>query len=398
MVKETKYYDYLGVSVDASESQIKSAYRKKALKCHPDKVGNLSEDQKKKKEEEFKKLTNIYQVLCDPEKKKLYDAHGEKGLEGQQFDPSAHAEMFEELFGKGFGGFSGFPGFGGMFGGRGGEKKEFEIKPVIVKIRLNLKECYTGGLKEIEIRRFDLKDINCDINDLKCKDCDGIGVKTVVRQIGPGMITQQQIQCPSCKGDGIDQSKVRYYTIKEKINIPKGVHGGLNFEVTDKGNQIPGGGRSKLIIQVEEINNNTVINNVKYSRGGMMRKPENLEIDLILNPWEAICGCEKEITFLDGKTKKIKIPENSFNTKVLCKSLGMPKLNNQNENGDLEINVSIKTKTFSEQDKKIIWKTFTGKDYPKPDPDCYDCLKIDSSKNDSDNEQPGDGPPECVHQ
>lgn len=188
MVKDTKLYDVLGVSPDANESQIKKAYRKAALKFHPDK--NPSEEASEK----FKEITAAYEVLSDETKRTQYDEFGEDGPGmGGGMDPN---DIFSQFFGGG----------GGMFGGQGrpqGPKKGKDVKHVLT---VSLQDLYKGKTSKLALNKTvlcaDCKGKGGSPDAVKtCSDCHGQGVTFVTRQMGP-VIQRFQSVCPSCNGDG----------------------------------------------------------------------------------------------------------------------------------------------------------------------------------------------------
>ena len=196
MVFETKFYDILGVSPTASEAELKKAYRKMALKYHPDKNPDAGD--------KFKEISQAYEVLSDAKKRSIYDEGGEQAIkEGQ---------------GRGGGGFSSpmdifnmfFGGGGGP--GMGGSHRSSKSKPIVHKLGVTLEELYNGKTRKLAVSR-DLKCEGCDgkggSNVLKCDVCRGTGVRVMMKQLGPGMIQQIQSPCSDCgaQGEKIDPAK-----------------------------------------------------------------------------------------------------------------------------------------------------------------------------------------------
>ncbi|KAG9341260.1 hypothetical protein JZ751_019701 [Albula glossodonta] len=185
MVRETGYYDLLGVKPKATLDEIKKAYRKLALKYHPDK--NPSEGEK------FKLISQAYEVLSDPKKRDLYDHGGEQAIkEG----------------GMGGGDFSSpMDIFNMFFGGGGRMQRERRGKNVVHQLGVTLEEMYSGATRKLGLQ----KNVICEKCDgyggkkgalEKCSNCKGRGVQIQVQQIGPGMIQQIQSMCPDCQGQG----------------------------------------------------------------------------------------------------------------------------------------------------------------------------------------------------
>lgn len=193
MAEKRDYYEVLGVAKTASTDEIKSAFKKLALKWHPDRWVSGTDAEKKTAEENFKEASEAYEVLSDPDKRAKYDQFGFNGPSGgfgggaggfSGFDIN---DILKDLFGAGFdfggngGGFGGFSGFGG-FGGRGGSQQRVQRgRDIRTRVRLTLEEIAKGVTKEISIERYE-----------QCPDCGGKGTKN-----------ESDIQtCPVCHGSG----------------------------------------------------------------------------------------------------------------------------------------------------------------------------------------------------
>merc|ERR550532_3704734 len=173
-VDTTAFYKTLEVDKGASEPDIKKAYRKLAVKTHPDKGGDP---------EKFKEVTRAYEVLSDPEKKAKYDKHGEEGLDGD--GPGDATDIFEAFFGG-----------GGRRGGGGGRRKK--TKEVVQPLKVTLEQLYNGQTKKMAITR---QVIDKKKGVQECPQCDGRGVRVQVVRMGP-MIQQMQSACSACDGKG----------------------------------------------------------------------------------------------------------------------------------------------------------------------------------------------------
>ena len=201
-VDTQEYYDLLGVDKSASGSEIKKAFRKLALKHHPDRGGDA---------DHFKKLTEANDVLTDDEKRQLYDKYGKKGVEqgGGGGGGGGRGDIFDM-----FGG-------GGRRGG-GGPKKG---KDMVHALQVSLEDCYNSKVRKLAITR----DALCEACDGRggaegcektCSGCDGHGVVMKVRQLGPGMIQQIQAHCDECAGKGkMINPKLRCKTCKGKKTV-----------------------------------------------------------------------------------------------------------------------------------------------------------------------------------
>lgn len=244
------YYELLEVSKSASKSEIKKAYRKMAMKYHPDKNPGDAEA-----EEMFKAVNEAYQVLSDDEKKSIYDRYGKQGLEGHGqgggfsggFDDLS--SVFEEMFGSAFGG-----------GGRRSQRKTYNYNlDIAVEVNLEFNEAVFGCNKEVE---YTYK--------TACKSCNGTGAKNGKLSTCPTCNGQGQIHsrqgfmtfaqtCPTCQGSGQavtesckSCSGKGYDEVKDtfKVDIPEGVNDGMRIRVSNKGNIAPDGSRGDLYLQV----------------------------------------------------------------------------------------------------------------------------------------------------
>jgi len=193
MVRETKFYDLLGVVPEASQEEIKAGYRKMALKYHPDRNPNAGE--------KFKEVCTAYECLSDGRKKQLYDEHGEEIF--KRFGPDGDIPTGPQAF------WDFFPG-AGMRPGRSqwGDMRQRKGEDFVHVMRVSLEDFYNGRTTKLGYRKSILcagcGGLGCyKASSLRtCKDCQGTGVKLTLRQLGPGMIQQLQSQCPHCVGEG----------------------------------------------------------------------------------------------------------------------------------------------------------------------------------------------------
>lgn len=231
-VDNTKLYEVLGLSKDASPADIKKAFRKAAMTHHPDKGGDV---------EKFKEVNKAYEVLSDPEKKELYDEGGEEALEGGG-GGGMPADIFE-MFGMG--------GMGGGGGGRRQRKRRGD--DVIFPLKVTLEDLYNGCVKKLRLT----KNVLCKPckgkggkSVVQCRECKGQGIKLVIRQVGPGMIQQMQQPCGACQGQGStvpekDRCKKckGNKTVKEKktleVHIMKGMSHGQKMTFEKEADEAP---------------------------------------------------------------------------------------------------------------------------------------------------------------
>jgi molecular chaperone DnaJ len=252
------YYEVLNVSNSASEADIKKAYRKLAIKYHPDKnPGN------KEAESKFKEAAEAYEILSNAQKRQQYDQFGHDAFSGQGFGGGGGMSMddifshFGDIFGSSFGG-----GFG-----RGGGNRVRKGSNLRVKIKLTLEDIVNGVEKKIKVNKLVAAE---GVEFTDCGSCRGTGQVTRVTNTILGAM-QTSSTCPNCKGsgqiiskrpNGVDASGLEKKETVIKIDIPAGVEGGMQLNVQGKGNDAPGGGiTGDLIVLIEEIEHDHLIRN-----------------------------------------------------------------------------------------------------------------------------------------
>lgn len=360
------YYEVLGVERNASEDEIKKAYRKIAIKYHPDRnPGN------KEAEEKFKEAAEAYDVLHDPQKRQKYDQFGFEGLSDNGFSGGGMGmdDIFT-MFGNIFGGRAGFGG-----GQRARQPQRYRGNDLRLKVRLSLVDVMTGVTKKFKVR----KDIACShchgtgaeagSSSEVCQTCHGSGVVTHTTQSFFGMVQTQGV-CPTCQGEGrVIKNKCHHCggTGVEKgeevveINIPAGVAEGMVVTVPGKGNAgMRGGVNGDIQVFIEEEPNETFV-----------RDGNNVVYNLLLDFPTAALGGDVEIPTIDGKKLKVKIENGTQPGKTLrLKNKGLPAVQGYGYGvGDLIVNISVYVpKVLSREEKEAICR-FKESDNFKGDSD-----------------------------
>lgn len=328
MVKETGYYDLLGVKPTATADELKKAYRKLALKYHPDKNPNEGE--------KFKAISQAYEVLSDQKKRDIYDRGGEQAIKEGGADRDFHSPM--DIFDM----------FFGMGGGRD-RRGPAKGKDVVHPLKVSLEDLYNGAVRKLALQK-NVVCPKCEGRGGKkgavenCGNCRGTGMQVRIQQLGPGMVQQIQTVCSECQGQGEriaakDRCKncngkktTRERKILE-VHIDKGMKDGQQIRFTGEGDQEPGLEPGDIVIVLDEKEHPV------FTRHGIdlaMR----MELELV----EALCGCQRTIETLDKRMLVIHtLPgEVIKNGEVKCVlSEGMPTYKNPFEKGRLIIQFSV---------------------------------------------------------
>ena len=365
------YYEVLGVEKSASADEIKKAYRKMAIKYHPDK--NPGD---KEAEEKFKEAAEAYDVLSNPDKKSRYDQFGHAGMGGAAgggfnaggFSMEDIFSQFGDIFGGGFG------GFGGFGGGRSRGPRVQKGSDIRIRVKLSLKEIVHGVEKKVRINKM----VQCpECNgkgaaseaDIKtCETCHGSGVVAKVVQTMFGHMQSQSV-CPTCNGEGkviakpckkCSGSGLVKDSEEISFKIPAGVAQGMQLTVQGKGNAAKSGGiNGDLLVLIEE-----------EADKELQRDGNDLIYSLFVSVPDAILGTTAEVPSVDGKLR-IKIEPGTQSGKILrLRGKGVPDINGYGS-GDLLVYVQVWIpKSTSAEERAQLEKMRSSANFsPKPTSD-----------------------------
>ncbi len=354
MAEKRDYYEVLGVAKTATADEIKMAYRKAAMKWHPDRWVEGTEAEKKTAEEKFKEASEAYSVLSDPDKKAKYDQFGFAGVDSQGAPDFSGGfgnleVILRDLFGGSFGGFGGFGGFGSGFGTGGSTRTQTRVykgRDIRTRVRLTLEEIAKGVEKEITIER-----------NRPCPDCGGKGtknssdVKTCPTCKGAGQVqhvtsslfgrTMTYSTCPQCGGEGKvitnpcrtcgGTGLVRRKEIV-KVKIPAGVEDGMQLTIRGEGHAAPHNGvNGDLLVIIEEV-----------AHSNLKRNGNNLFYSTVISVTDAILGTEIAVPCLDGSYKVKVDPGTQSGAVIKLRGKGLPAVSGYGSGtGDLYVKILV---------------------------------------------------------
>ncbi len=354
------YYEILGVGKNATSTEIKKAYRKKAVQNHPDK--NPGD---KAAEERFKEAAEAYEILSNTDKKACYDQYGHAafenggaggagGFSGMNMDDIF--SQFGDIFGGHFGG-GGFSGFGG-----GSQQARVKGSNLRIRVKLELKDILNGVAKKVKVKRLVKAE---GVTYKTCGTCNGQGSVTRISNTILGRM-QTAATCPTCKGagksvdnrpKGSDSNGMVQKEETVEIEIPPGVTDGVQLKVSGKGNEAPGNGIPGDI--------HVVIQEIPHEK--LKREGNNLHYDMYISFPDAALGTNKDIDTLTGKVR-IKIEEGTQSGKILrLRGKGLESLERYGK-GDLLVHINVWTpKKLSKEQKEFFQKSIDDDNFkPKP--------------------------------
>jgi len=353
------YYEVLGIGKSASAGEIKKAYRKMAIKFHPDKNPDDTAA-----EEKFKEAAEAYEILSDADKKARFDqyghaafengGHGGGGFGGGGMNMDDIFSQFGDIFGGGFGG-----------GGFGGRSRRTRVKGsnMRIRVKLTLEEIAKGVEKKVKVRRKVQAD---GVRYTTCSTCNGSGQVMRVTNTILGRM-QTAATCSTCQGAGQsisskpNGSDANGLVVKEEtvsIQIPAGVTEGVQLKVAGKGNEAPGehAVSGDLLVLIEEIQHET-----------LKREGTNIHYDLYIDFSEAVLGVSKEVEIVTGKVK-IKIEAGTQSGKILrLKGKGLPSIERYG-NGDFLIHINVWTPQELSKEQREFFNKMQGDENFAPNP------------------------------
>lgn len=372
MANKRDYYEVLGVSKNATDDELKKAYRKMAIKYHPDK--NPGD---KEAEEKFKEVAEAYDVLSDKQKRARYDQFGFAGVGSSAAGGGAGGfgggmsmedifSRFGDLFGGHFGG--GFD-FGGFSGGGGGQRRVQRGSDLRVRVKLTLEDISKGVEKKLKLRKY----VSCShchgegtmeaTGKSSCQTCHGSGVVTGVQHTIFGQMQTQSVcptchgsgevitkPCPHCHGEGVEQGEEVV-----TFNIPAGVAEGMQLTVSGKGNAAPHGGiNGDLLVLIQEEPDPDLI-----------RNGNDVIYNLLISMPLAAQGGSVEVPTIGGKAK-VKIEAGTQPGKVLrLRNKGLPSINGFGT-GDLLVNINVYVPTALTDADRELMRRMEASDSFKP--------------------------------
>lgn len=367
MASKRDYYEVLGVDKNATDDELKKAYRKMAKKYHPD----ANPDNKKEAEAKFKEVNEAYETLSDPQKRKMYDQFGPDGPQGfGGGGPFGGQNGYYSYSSSGFDGFGDFGDlgdifssfFGGGFGGRSTSRRTTGPRKgadLTTNITISFEESFLGVEKEIPITRNETCTLckgtgaKAGTSVTKCGICNGTGQVTQIQNTILGQM-QTTRTCSNCHGTGevikepCDVCRGKGTVRKQpkiKIKIPQGIDNGQTVVLRSEGDPGEKGGPNGDLFITVKIKKHDI-----YTRNG-----NNVVCEIPITMTQATLGADLKIPMVDGSQETYKIPEGTqTGTKFVIKNKGFKSINSSSNMGDFVFNVNVQTpKKLSKEQRDL---------------------------------------------
>jgi molecular chaperone DnaJ len=344
------YYELLGVEKSATKEQIKKAYKKLAMKFHPDRA---PEEKKKAYEEKFKEINEAASVLGDEKKREQYDQFGSEGFQGGSgFQGYDFSDIMSQFRGGSFGG-GGFEDiFDQLFGGGGGRRSSARRgSDLLYEVEVTLEDAAAGFEKTIKLNKLehcpDCKGKGAHKFD-SCHHCNGSGTVRQTKRTPFGIFQQQgpcpychakgelpQDTCDTCHGEGLERKRKEI-----EVSIPAGVENGMRLRVRGEGEVGSSGGPSgDLFVHVH-------VSSHKYFE----RHGSDLHITIPISFTQATLGDEIDVPLISGKKAELKIPSGTQSETVFrMRGKGMPKIQGNNGDQMVKVHIEVPTKVTKKQ-------------------------------------------------
>ncbi|KAF4551259.1 DnaJ C terminal domain-containing protein 2 [Elsinoe fawcettii] len=356
---EEDLYETLNITRDASQAEIKKAYHRAALSSHPDKV---PASEREAADIKFKSISRAYEILSDEQTRHMYDTHGmaafEKGMPGGGAGGPDLDDILAQMFGGGMPGGAGFGGMGGgPFSGMGGDgagtPRRRKGRSEVQDYEMTLEELYKGKTTKFA----STKNVICPTctgsggkekaKGKKCGSCDGKGSRTMLRPVGPGLVTQETVPCGTCKGRGLyyaDKDKCKkckgLRTISQKkileLYVPRGAREGEKIVLAGEADQVPDQEPGDLVFEITEKPHETFV-----------RAGADLSCELEISLREALTGIDRVVVkHLDGRGLKLTVQQPRGKVLrpddvLLIKGEGMP-VKRSDDRGDMYLVIRVK--------------------------------------------------------
>ena len=351
--QKADYYATLGVKRDATQEEIKAAFRTLAKKWHPDR----NPENKVEAEEKFKDVAEAYSVLSDEDKRKRYDQYGHAGLSGMGGGADMHGVSVEDILNQFFGGRAGGGGgsiFDDLFGGGGGRGVQEQGESRRFDIEIDLEQAFKGVTKKIEFEREE-----------HCATCQGTGAKPGSRPStctycrGQGNVTRSQgffvmrTVCPRCSGRGqviespcatCNGSGLQAKSVKREVKLPPGIENNMRFRLEGMGDAGPNGAAYGDLVVIIHVKDHDIF----------VRKDNHILLSIPIPFTMAALGGEVEVPTLEGKAN-LTIPRGTPSGKILkMPGLGMPDVHGYGKGDQLvKVTVDVPKKISAEQEELL---------------------------------------------